>query len=190
MPFFPSLRPDAGVSDLYKARRPVYLHWIRMGHEIMSEDGPLSKGERELIATYVSSLNGCEYCRAAHLPAMALHDIEQQVVDALLADILTAPVEERFKPLFRFVKKLALEPSALTQADADAVYAAGWSEEALQSAIDVACRFSFMNRLVMGYGLTPPDAKTAKLEAERRNRHGYAHLTPEMSDQSSEDAAE
>jgi len=190
MPFFPSLKPDAGVSDLYKARRSVYLHWIRMGHEVMTADGPLTQGERELIAVYVSSLNDCEYCRASHLPAMDLHDIKQEVVDALLADILTAPAEERFKPLFRFVKKLALKPSALAQADADAVFEAGWSEEALQSAILVTCRFSFMNRLVIGHGLIPPDAKSAKLQAEQRNKHGYAHMATELSGSPSEDAAE
>jgi uncharacterized peroxidase-related enzyme len=190
MPFLPSLKPDATVSDLYRSQRRIYLHWIRMGHEVMSEDGPLSQGERELIATYVSSLNGCDYCRTAHLPAMELYGIMQEVVDALLADIATAPVRESFKPLFRFVRKLAVDPAALSQADADAVYEAGWTEEALQSAIAVTCRFSFMNRLVMGHGLNPPDTATAKADAKRRNEQGYAHLALQMPGTSSTDAAE
>jgi len=189
MPFLPSLKPDATVSDLYRAEGRVYLHWIRMGHEVMSEDGPLSQGERELIAVYVSSLNRCDFCRTGHLPAMELHGIKQEVADALLADIQTAPMEERFKPLFRFIRKLALDPAALTQADADAVYEAGWTEEALQSAILVTCRFSFMNRLVMGHGLTPPNAETAKAEAARRNKQGYAHLAEEMSGSLSKNTA-
>ncbi|HSM19109.1 MAG TPA: peroxidase-related enzyme [Hyphomicrobiales bacterium] len=190
MPFLPSLKPDATVSDLYRGNRRVYLHWIRMGHEVMTEDGPLSQGERELVAVYVSSLNDCDYCRTSHLPAMALHGIEQEVVDALLDDIETAPVEETFKPLFRFVRKLAVEPAALTRADAEAVFAAGWSEDALQSAILVTCRFSFMNRLVMGHGLTPPDEATAKADAKRRMEQGYAHLAAHMPGGQSSDAAQ
>ncbi len=180
MPFMRSLKEDAGVSDLYKAHSRIYLHWIRMGDEVMSKDSPLSQGERELIATYVSSLNDCEYCRTAHLPSMQLHGIGQPMVDALLADIGAAPVSEKLKPIFAFAKKLTLTPAAMTQADANAVYAAGWSEDALHAAIAVTCRFNFMNRLVMAHGLTPPGAQEAMAGAKRRLEMGYAELTPEL----------
>lgn len=182
MPFFPSLRPEATVSDLYRARRPVYMHWIRMGQEVMSADGPLSQGERELIATYVSCLNQCEYCRAAHLPALDRFGITEELLDALLADIETAPVDERFKPLYRFVKKLTLEPAAITQADADAVYAAGWTEEALELAVEVACRFAYLNRLVLGQGLVARDFRSAKKAATQRDAESKAAPEPPRSE--------
>ena len=56
MPFMKSMRAGAGVADVYKAHSKIYLHWIRMGEEVMTKGSPLSQGERELIATYVSSL--------------------------------------------------------------------------------------------------------------------------------------
>jgi hypothetical protein len=43
----------------------------------------------------------------------------------------------------------------MTQADADAVYAAGWSERAVYDAIQIGCLYNFMNRFVEGIGLTP-----------------------------------
>jgi hypothetical protein len=48
------------------------------------------------------------------------------------------------------VKKLAQAPTRMTQADADAVFAAGWDEAALHS---VCCLFNFMNRLVDAHGI-------------------------------------
>lgn len=180
MPFVKSLKPNAGVPDVYKAHSKIYLHWIRMGDEVMSKPSPLTQGERELIATYVSSLNHCDYCRAAHLPSMALHGIEQEVVDSLIADIGAAAVEPKMKPIFSFAKKLTLTPEALTQADADAVYLAGWDEEALHTVIAVTCRFNFMNRLVMGHGLIPPAAGAAMEQAKRRLERGYAEMHDEL----------
>lgn len=176
MPFFKSLRADAGVADIYRSRPAIYRHWIRMGEEVMTKDSPLTQGERELIATYVSSLNNCDYCRAAHLPSMALHGIRQEVVDGLVAGIDGADVPERMKPIFAFAKKLTLTPSAVRQEDADAVYAAGWDEEALHTVIAVVCRFNFMNRLVIGHGLKPPGAEEAMENARRRLTGGYAGM--------------
>lgn len=176
MPFFPSLKDDAGIAQIYKARSKTYLPWIQMGESVMTKDGPLSQGERELLATYVSRLNDCDYCREAHVPSMVLHGIERAVVDALLADIDSAPVDDKLKPIFAFAKKLTKAPATLTQADADRVFAAGWGEDGLNAAIEVICRFNFMNRLAMGYGLTPPDPETAMANARRRQEHGYAQM--------------
>lgn len=176
MPFFPSMKEDAGIAQIYKSRSPTYLPWIQMGEIVMTKDAALSQGERELLATYVSCLNDCDYCREAHVPSMTLHGIERSVVEALVADIDTAPVDERLKPIFAFAKVLTLAPATLTQADADKVYAAGWDEAALHAAILVVCRFNFMNRLAMGFGLTPPDADAAMENAKRRHDHGYAKM--------------
>lgn len=176
MPFFPSLKDDAGIAQIYKSNSKTYIPWIQMGEIVMTQDAPLSQGERELLATYVSCLNDCDYCREAHVPSMVLHGIERAVVEALIADIDTAPVDDRLKPIFAFAKKLTKAPATLTQADADKVFAAGWDEAALHCAITVICRFNFMNRLAMGFGLIPPDADQAMANAKRRQAHGYARM--------------
>jgi hypothetical protein len=40
-----------------------------------------------------------------------------------MVDVDAAPIDKRFRPIFKFVKKLTLTPYKMTQADADAVYA-------------------------------------------------------------------
>ena len=60
--------------------------------------------------------------------------------------------ELRLEPILAYAKKLTLTPTRLTQADADAVFAAGWSERALHDAVLTTCLFNFMNRLLEGHG--------------------------------------
>ena len=94
-----------------------------------------------------------------------------------MANLGTAPVEENFKALLRYVEKLTYTPSAMTQEDADAVFAAGWSEKALSDAICVCAHFNMVNRLVEGHGAgrhhtRDPMRKAAELVAEK----GYPSL--------------
>jgi len=79
--------------------------------------------------------------------------VEENLISNLIDDIDSANVEEKFKPIYKFVKKLTLDPTKMVQADADAVFEAGWSERALYDAIIICCLWSFMNRLVEGLGL-------------------------------------
>ena len=64
-------------------------------------------------------------------------------------------VEARLLPILAYVRKLTLTPSRMVDADAAAVFDAGWSEEALFHAISVCALFSFMNRIVRGSGFRP-----------------------------------
>ena len=42
---------------------------------------------------------------------------------------------------------------AATQADADAIYAAGWDEQTFFQAVNISAYFNFMNRLLNGTGV-------------------------------------
>ena len=112
-----------------------------------------TSGDRELMAAYVSKLNSCTYCYSSHSESAVLLGVDRAVLDGIMADIGTASIDNRLKPIFAFLKKLTLTPYKMTQSDADAVYAEGWDERALHDVIMVCCCFSFMNRLADGHGL-------------------------------------
>jgi uncharacterized peroxidase-related enzyme len=136
---------------------------------------PLSVAERELIAAYVSGLNACRYCHGVHTATAQAFGISEGTLGALLADIGTAPVTERMKPLLEYVRELTLSPAKITPADARAVLAAGWQEQALHDAVAVCGLFNMMNRLVEGLGITTgEDYFTAA--ARRLTGAGYAGL--------------
>jgi uncharacterized peroxidase-related enzyme len=115
-------------------------------------------GERETIAAYVSGKNACRYCYGAHKDVAGRFGVDSDLVEALMKDIETAPVADKFRVLLQYVGKLTTAPTSLTQRDADAVYAAGWSPDALYDAVAVCALFNFMNRIVEGTGVEPiPD---------------------------------
>lgn len=170
MPFFPSLPAKAGIGELWSLNPDMRGPMHALGRAIMRGPSPLSPAQRETIAAYVSSLNRCDYCFNGHSQMAVNLGVARATIECLIDDLDTAPVEEAFKPILRFVKKLTLTPHAIAQVDADAVYAAGWSERALHDAILVCCRFNFMNRLSLGHGLDP----AAESADERARKMGYA----------------
>ena len=155
MPFFSNIGDEDKVPDAFKKfnvgiERPI----LALTQKILrGEESEFTVGQRELIAAFVSGTNACGYCTGAHGAAAAEFGIEEGLLTALLEDIDSADVDEKLKPVFKFVKKLTREPAKMTQTDADAVLAMGWSERALYDAIAVCCLFNFMNRYVDGIGL-------------------------------------
>ena len=182
MPFFKSLPQDAGPAEVFSAYPEIYGPWAKMSQALMNGPSPLTPGEREMIAAYVVGTASCDYAFAAHSAAAYAWGIEDGLIDALLVDLETAPVADKFKPLLAFVRKLTLTPKDVAQTDADLVFAAGWDEKALHDAIAVTARMNFMNRLVEGYGFTPMDPERARENARRRKNLGYQKLYPEFAD--------
>ena len=82
--------------------------------------------------------------------------------------------------MLRYAGKLTATPSEVTQADADAVFDAGWDEKAMHDAIAVTARMNFMCRLVQGHGFIPMSPEKAKVNAEKRVEKGYRNLYPEF----------
>jgi uncharacterized peroxidase-related enzyme len=165
MPFFPSLPDDAGIGHLFKIKPGHKEGFGKFSDAVMRDDSVFSIAERELIAAFTSALNSCDYCYGGHSAIARQHGVEEGVFESLIDDIDMAPVEDKLKPILRFVRKLTLEPYKMVQADADAVYTAGWDEEALADAIWISARFSMMNRLSLGHGL---NADPAAFEARAK----------------------
>ena len=151
-------------------------------HEaVLRSPSPLTAGERELIAAYVSGLNDCTYCHGVHTQTAARFGIPENLVGALLADVETAPVEPRMRALLAYVGKLTRTPSRVTAADAEDVRAAGWSDDALFHAVSTAALFNLMNRLVDGLGITA-EAEYFTGAADRLAGQGYAADARALSD--------
>jgi len=167
MPFFPSLPPNAGIGHLWSINPEMAKPIHEWGKAIMRGASPLSAQQREFIAAFVSGLNGCEYCYNGHAQMAVNLGADRTVIEEAIADIESSGVDDNFKPVLHFVRKLTLRPAGMTRADADAVFAAGWDERSLQDIILVACRFNFMNRLSLGHGLDPdavsPEQRAAQM---------------------------
>jgi AhpD family alkylhydroperoxidase len=180
MPFFKSLPDDAGPGNVFSAYPEIFGHWAEMGEALINGPSPLTPGEREMIQAYVAGLMECQYAHVAHVAAAEARGIESGLIGKLLGDPDGARVSDKLKPLLAFVRKHVLTPNALNQQDADAVFAAGWDEQALHDAIIVTARMTFMARIVTGYGFTPMSPEKAKANAEKRAKLGYVNLYPKF----------
>jgi uncharacterized peroxidase-related enzyme len=176
MTFFKSLPPDAGPPAVFTKYPEIYGPWSTMSQAMMNGPSSLSQGERELILAYAAAIGDCPFVYVAHSEVAYAWGIENGVIERLLHDPHTAPLEPRLKALLAFVRKLMATPADMTQADADAVFDAGWDEQALHDAIAITGRAAFMQRLVQGYGFTPMTREHAVKRAKQRIEHGYVNL--------------
>jgi uncharacterized peroxidase-related enzyme len=156
--YLPSLPDNAVLTDVFRAYPEAVAPLIDYHRIVLRGPSVFTLAERELIAAYVSGLNACQYCHGVHGATAEAFGLPEGRLTALLADLDTAPVEERWKVLLRYVRTLTLTPARLTKADADAVLAAGWDERALYDAVSVCALFNFMNRFVEGLGITADQA--------------------------------
>jgi len=119
--------------------------------------------ERELIGAYASGVNNCTYCYNTHKATAEAFGIEEGLLDSMVNDLETAAVDEKMRPVLRYVRKLTETPSKMVQADADAVFHAGWDENCFHYAVMICAMFNMMNRIMDGYGVT----NTAEFRLER-----------------------
>ena len=151
---FPTLPDAPDLGDVFKTFRGAVPDILRLNDAIMCDEAAVHQGDRELIAAYVSALNACQYCTGSHMNAAEAFGVDPNILTALLKDVETSPVQDALKPLLMYVEKLTLTPARMSEQDAQAVYAAGWSEAALFDAVKVCALFNFMNRIVEGTGVS------------------------------------
>ena len=175
MSFLKSLPPGAVLLQLFKSFPETSKPLLAYHEVLMRGPSPLSVAERELIAAFVSALNACDYCHGVHEATARQFGLDEATMTGLLVDIDTTAIDERLKPLLRYVRKLTLEPSRMTRRNVEPVFAAGWSDRALHDAASVCALFNFMNRLVSGMGIEA-GKEYFDLAAKRLHDGGYEGL--------------
>jgi uncharacterized peroxidase-related enzyme len=142
---------------------------------LMRGDSTLSRGERELIAAYVSQLNECAYCAGSHrafaaaqLPGGAVE------VEQALAAPGEAPVSEKLRELLRIAGLVQQSGKAVSEADVAKARAQGASDREVHDTVLIAATFCMLNRYVDGLATpTPDDPAQYTSMAEHRVRVGY-----------------
>ena len=167
--------------DVFKRFPDSFAPLLEYHDRVLRSDNQLTVGERELIAAYVSSLNACSFCYNAHEVFARAHGIAPDTIDALLDDPNSAAVEPKLRPLLAYVRKLTLTPAKVVKADSQAVYDAGWTEEALFAAIQTCALFNLMNRIVDGTGVAPTgESAEAQNAADLPRMDSYAAVAQSL----------
>jgi alkylhydroperoxidase family enzyme len=99
--------------------------------------------------------------------------IDPAVVQAVLADWRTAPVDDRLRATLGYLEKLTLTPELLDSRDIAQMRAAGLSDQAIYDAAYVCFLFSIIDRLADAFEFTIPEAKLVAGNGRFLNRFGY-----------------
>ena len=174
MPHLDSLPDNATLVDVYKINPALAAPVLALNQAVMRGPGPFSEAEREAIAAYVSTLNGCAYCLGVHSGAAVGLGMDEEAVGAICLRP-DAPDDPRLKPVLAYVEKLTKAPSIVSRADIQPMLDAGWTDEAVSLAAQIAALYGLMNRLVEGHGVSG-DPDVLRGNGERLARIGYDGL--------------
>ena len=142
---------------------------------LLSGDNTLGRGERELIATYVSDGNECMFCARSHGAFAALQlDGGMPVVDEVRRDPETAPISDKLRALLAIAAKVRVDGRTVTSNDVSAARRHGATETEIHDAVLIAAAFSMYNHYDDGLAtLTPTDPAAYEEMGRRIVVHGY-----------------
>ena len=152
--------------DFYGARAKEFTH------EAMRGPSAWSVGDRELMAAYVSTVNGSAFCVGAHTATARLAYQDGTRVAAVLADLESAPVAEPLRATLRMLGTLTRQGKVGAE-DVREVLAAGVSPQQVEDALAVCTAFNITNRLADAFGFEPLSPEGFEAGAKYLLKRGY-----------------
>ena len=141
-------------------------------HEAMRGPSAWSVGDRELMAAYVSQANECAFCIGAHTATAVRAYQDGPKVAAVLADLESAPVEDRLRATLRMLGKLTRERKVGAE-DMRQVLSAGVSREQVEDALAVCAAFNTTDRLADAFGFEVLSPESFEAGAKYLLKRGY-----------------
>src|ERR1700688_858376 len=167
-----------GISAGFAFRPETAKPMRELAHILLHEPSTLAPGERELIATYVSSRNCTQFCVASHGAAAASHLGGSATVEAVKIDFQTAPISAKLKALLHIAGKVQQDGKLVTASDVDAARSEGATDLEIHDTVLIAAAFSMYNRYVDGLATWAPEDPAAYRESGARlAREGYMDST-------------
>jgi uncharacterized peroxidase-related enzyme len=141
----------------------------------------LTPGERELIATYVSSQNDCYFCQTVHGAIAAAHlDGDEALVKCVKADFWSADISNKLKALLVIAGKVQKGGKHVTTADVDAARKVGATDIEIHDTVLMAAAFCMYNRYVDGLDTWQPhDEELYRQRGKKTAKEGYITMSQE-----------
>lgn len=176
-----SLDNDApGILSLFEYRPQTAKPLCELADILLRGPSSLSRGERELIASYVSALNDCSFCAGSH-GAFAAAQLPggMTLVDQVLTDPDAAPVRPRLRALLRIAAAVQRGGQDVSGQDVAAAREAGATDLEIHDTVLIAAAFCMFNRYVDGLATTLPEGPAGyEIFADVIVRSGYVASLP------------
>jgi uncharacterized peroxidase-related enzyme len=159
------------------AYRPETARPLNELAEILLRDdnNTLSRGERELIGTYVSSLNDCFFCQNVHGAFAQFYlGCDMPYIDAVKRDPLSTPISDKLKALLGIAASVQKGGRQVRPGQIEAARAQGATDREIHDTVLIAAAFCMYNRYVDGLATwAPRDREFYVDRAPTRAAEGY-----------------
>lgn len=184
MPYIPLEDHLPGITGLLEYRKDSAAPIRALTQVLLRGESTLTEAERELIATIVSSGNGCRFCTQAHTAAANVLLGETETTACMLTDLASTPVTEKMKALLVIADQVRQSGKAVTQESIRTAREAGATDLEIHDTVLIAALFCLYNRYVDGLATVTPDqpefynnlGQRLKDNGYNRLAHGYDHL--------------
>ena len=177
MPHIPLEEHLPGITGLLEYRQDSAKPIRELTQILLRGESTLTEGERELIATVVSSGNQCRFCTAAHTAAADILLGENETSEKVKENIMTAPVSDKMKALLTIASMVRESGKAVTIEAIENAKVEGATDIEIHDTVLIAALFCLYNRYVDGLAtLTPTDPEFYKGLGTRLKHHGYNRL--------------
>ena len=167
-----------GITAGFAFRLETAKPMRELAHTLLHGPSTLTPGERELIATYVSSLNDCYFCQTSHGAAAAAHFGDNfDLIHEVKRNFEDAPISKKLKALLVIAGKVQVGGKHVMQQDIDNARNEGATDLELHDAVLIAAAFCMYNRYVDGLGTWQPVNEPMYAEMGR-HLADQGYLTP------------
>jgi len=145
---------------------------------LRDDNNTLSRGDRELIGAYVSSLNDCFFCQNVH-GALAQYYMEcdMQFIDEIKRNFRSTPISDKMKSLLTIAGSVQKGGKNVTHEQIQKAKDEGATDREIHDTVLIAAAFCMFNRYVDGLGTWAPEDRQFYVErAPRRAAEGYAEF--------------
>jgi uncharacterized peroxidase-related enzyme len=147
-----------GISGLMAYRPETAEPMNKLAQALLRGGGDLGASDRELIATYVSSLNACHYCQSIHGAIAAYHlNGDEELVTRVKCDYASAPISSKLKALLHIAEKVWESGKSVTDDDVHQARESGATDLEIHDTVLIAAAFCMFNRYVDGLATWQPE---------------------------------
>lgn len=180
MPYIQVPEGVPGIRSLVMFRPETGKPLYEIAQVLLRGESPLTEGERELIASYVSHLNDCIFCKSSHAAAArCLYGSDKNLVDEVLMDMQHSGVSDKMKALLHIASRVQILGKEVSPSDIDAARKLGADDMEIHDTVLIAATFCMFNRYVDGLeSLTPTDPDEYEVMGKRMTEKGYVLPSP------------
>ncbi|MCW2877840.1 MAG: hypothetical protein JWQ95_1940 [Sphaerisporangium sp.] len=170
---------EPGIRGLFLFRPETAFPLKALSEVLLCGDSTLTRGERELIAAYVSALNQCRFCFFTHAAFAAVRAPEgMTLIEQVCADLETAPISEKLKALLAIAGAVQQGGKTVSARHVAEARAAAASDIEIHDTVLIAAAFCMYNRYVDGLATFAPD-DPAVYAARAKMTGGYLAVPAE-----------